>query len=131
MNVQNTIVVNSNLGGVTWERTAEGLYYKYQWGADTVRKKCDAIADIIETSALITFVIPAGGADSTRTFDCSQYINNGMLIVAAVKEFRVDYADEIIGFKIISIDGNSVTVRFKSNDWGNTARFRFSFWYLP
>ena len=116
---------------MTWERAADGLYYSYQWGADTVRKKCDAIADIIETSALITFGIPASGADTTHTFDCSQYINSGTLVVAAVKEFRVDYTDEIIGFKITAIEGNNITVRFKANDWGNTAKFRFSFWYIP
>lgn len=122
---------NLNQGNLALDYTDGALWYNVKVGADTVRKKCDAIADIIETSVLITFSIPAGGADSTRTFDCSQYINNGTLIVAAVKEFRVDYTDEIIGFKITSIDGNNVTVRFKANDWGNTARFRFSFWYLP
>ena len=35
--------LNSDLGGVIWERTADGLYYEYQWGADTVRKKCGSL----------------------------------------------------------------------------------------
>lgn len=34
---------NSNLDDVTWERTDDGLYYEYQWGADTVRKKCGSL----------------------------------------------------------------------------------------
>ena len=34
---------NSNLADVTWDRTDDGLYYEYQWGADTVRKKCGSL----------------------------------------------------------------------------------------
>ena len=36
-------MLNSDLGGVTWKRTGDGLYYEYQWGADTVRKKCGSL----------------------------------------------------------------------------------------